>query len=149
MFNNTVWPLSQSPQYLEAVKTYHTKKSNALVQGPQNLNLNNSLTHVSLSDLHISASTPRSILRVKQWPGFNHYKFRQLWLMFITKKLCVLNLSSVLAFNSFVFSQSFKEINNQKWLTTPRRWATKLVRPKAKLRLAYEFLSLFCFCFYI
>jgi hypothetical protein len=97
----------KSVQYLEAVKTEHIKKSNALVQGPQNLNLNNSLTLVSLSNLHISASTPRSILRVKQWPGFSHYKLRQPWLMFITKS-CVFNLSSVLAFNSFVFSQIFQ-----------------------------------------
>jgi hypothetical protein len=62
---------------LEAVKIYHTKKSNALVQGPKNLNLNNSLTHVSPTNLHITAITPRSILRVKHWPGFNHYKLRQ------------------------------------------------------------------------
>jgi len=78
----------KSVQYLEAVKTEPTKKSNALVQGPQNLNLDNSFTRVSLSDLHISAITPRSILRVKHWPGFNHYKLRQPWLLFITKS-CV------------------------------------------------------------
>jgi hypothetical protein len=37
------------------------------------------------------------------------------------------------------FPKSFKEIRNQRWLTIPRRWASKLVRPRAKLRSAYEF----------
>jgi hypothetical protein len=43
--------------------------------------------------------------------------------------------------------KSFKEIRNQRWLTIPRRWASKLVRPRAKLRSAYEFF--FCFFLFI
>jgi len=81
-------------------------------------------------------SLTRGIARVQQWTGFNQYKLWLPWHSFTTKSFV---FSSTWAFNLFEFSKSFKEIRNQRWLTIPRRWASKLVRPRAKLRSAYEF----------
>jgi hypothetical protein len=82
------------------------------------------------------SSLTRGTPRVQQRTGFNQYKLWLPWHTFTTKSFIfqALELSIYLR-----FPKSFIEIRNQRWLTIPRRWASKLVRPRAKLRSAYEF----------